>query len=303
MQFSPELNRWRLRCHLWRLIYRRRLGHPIKAKYLRRLAKSCSVENPLSVSADLALLNYQLAWAQYVALKPQHELLRADFLHAKLQDPSLSESHHQAIARLVSLESLRDSYRRIRALWNQHAGRSISAVEYSTPNGPALASARNDVERELSAALSTRFTTAHGSPFLTAPLAPLVGPFGTGPAAQEILQGVFVCPPEVDEDTWNYIKALQFPSPAARQTQVSAILQPEDFISHWRHAKERTSSSPSGLHFGHYKAATHELLLATIHARFTQLVFMTGLSISRYQQGLQVILEKRREIYTSTIFA
>jgi len=184
-----------------------------------------------------------------VALKPQHELLHADFLHTKLQDPNLSETHHKVIARLVSLELLRDSYHHIRALRNQQAGRSISVVEYSTPNGQALALSHQDVERELSIALSTRFTTAHGSPFLTAPLAPLVGPFGTGPAAQEILQGSFVCPPEVDEDTCKYIEALQFPSLAACQTQVLAILWPEDFISHWRHAKERTSSSPSGLHF------------------------------------------------------
>ena len=58
-------------------------------------------------------------------------------------------------------------------------------------------------------------------------------------------------------------------------------------------AWERTSSSILGAHFGHYKAATCEFSLANLHARFTQLVFMTGLSISRYQQGLQVILEKK----------
>jgi len=295
VQFSPELNRWRLRCQLWRLVYQRRLGHPIKAKYLRRLANACSVENPLSVSKDIALFNYHLAWAQYGALKPQHELLHSNFLHAKLQDPTLSDTHHKAIARLVALESLRDAYRRIRALKNQQTGRSISAVEYSTPTGPALATSRQDVERELSSALGIRFMTAHGSPFLTDPLAALVGPYGTGPAAKAILQGTFICPPGVDDDTCKYIEALQFPSLAARQTQVSAILRPDDFISHWKKAKERTSSSPSGLHFGHYKAATCEFSLANLHARFTQLVFMTGLSISRYQQGLQVILEKKQE--------
>jgi len=106
VQFSPELNRWHLRCQLWCLVYRQCLGHPIKAKYPHRLAKACSVDNPLSVSMDLALFNYQLAWAQYVALKPQHKLLRANFLHAKLQDPTLSDTHHSTIARLVSLESL-----------------------------------------------------------------------------------------------------------------------------------------------------------------------------------------------------
>jgi len=33
--------------------------------------------------------------------------------------------------------------------------------------------------------------------------------------------------------------------------------------------------------------------IAHLHARFMQLVFMTGISLSQYQSGLQVILEKK----------
>jgi len=172
-------------------------------------------------------------------------------------------------------------------------GRSISAVEYTTTSGIALATSRPDVEQVLSNALSSRFSRAHGSPFLQPPLAPLVGPFGTGPAAKAILEGTFSCLPDLDDATKQFIEALQFPSPCSRASTVSAVLTPDDFIAHWKRAKERTSSSPSGLHFGHYKAATHLPKLAHLHARFTQLVFMTGLSLSRYQKGLQVILEKK----------
>jgi len=77
------------------------------------------------------------------------------------------------------------------------------------------------------------FTTAHGSPFLTPPLAALVGQFGTGTTAQEILQGPFICLAGIDNDTHKYIEALQFPLPAAHQTQVSTFLKPGDFILHW----------------------------------------------------------------------
>jgi len=51
--------------------------------------------------------------------------------------------------------------------------------------------------------------------------------------------------------------------------------------------------SISGLHFGHYKAAASSPSIAHLHACFTQLVFTTGKSISHYQLGLQVILEKK----------
>jgi len=73
-----------------------------------------------------------------------------------------------------------------------------------------------------------------------------------------------------------------------------ATLRPKDFIQPWQKAKEQTSSLPSGLHFGHYKAAAHFPELAFLHAQFTQLVFMSGISLLHYQLGLQVLLEKRR---------
>jgi len=121
-----------------------------------------------------------------------------------------------------------------------------------------------------------------------------VGTLGTGPVATEILKGTFHCPLGVDDYTRNFIEALQFPSLEVQFKKVSTLLRPEDFISHWQWAKECTSSSPSRLHFGHYKAATYSQELAFLHGWFTQFVFMTGLSLTQYQVGLQVILEKKQ---------
>jgi len=110
-------------------------------------------------------------------------------------------------------------------------------------------------------------------------------------AAYAILEGSYNCPPGTDEFTKQFIKALQWPSLCPQL--ISSILTPEAFCAHWKWAHECTSSSYLGLHFGHYKAAAFNPSLAHLHARFTQLVFMTGISLSRYQTGLQVILEKK----------
>jgi len=71
------------------------------------------------------------------------------------------------------------------------------------------------------------------------------------------------------------------------------ILSPEAFCAHWHRAKEHTSSSHSGLHFGHYKAVAYSPSTARLHTQFTQLVFMIGILLSRYQSSLQVILKKK----------
>jgi len=161
--------------------------------------------------------------------------------------------------------------------------------------GTAVATSCQEVEDALSSSLQTRFTRVHGSPFLKPPLAPLVSAFGMGLAASKILNGTFMCPPITNHHTWLFIKALKFPSAAARLSQVSLVLWPEEFIAHWKRAKEKMSLSPSGLHFGQYKSATYSVQLAHLHARFTQLIFMTGHSIPWFQAGLQVILKKSRQ--------
>jgi len=97
-------------------------------------------------------------------------------------------------------------------------------MEYTTPLGNAIATSQAEVEATLSALLKTCFTRAHGSPFLKPPLAPLVGDFGTGKVAQDILNGTFTCPPNLNNHTCLFIEALQFPLEAAQQAKVPLIL-------------------------------------------------------------------------------
>jgi len=100
-------------------------------------------------------------------------------------------------------------------------------------------------------------------------------------------------PPNTDEYTRLFIEALHWPT--LHLDIVSLILNTENFCSHWWKAQESTSSSFSSLHFCHsYKVAVSTPTIAHLHAHFTQLVFMSGILLSWYQSGLQMILEKSR---------
>jgi len=228
---------------------------------------------------------------KYEDLKPNHEALRQSFLLARLHDPTISDAQQIALSHLVAKERVREAYRRIRALKGLPSGTSISQVEIADPQGPRVVSGQQAVEQALCTSLAARFQKAHGLPFLHSPLLQDVGFLGCGEAAQAILDGSYQCPPNTDEYTRLFIEALRWP--ASLPDLISTILNEEAFSAHWRKARETTSSSFSGLHFGHYKSAASAPELAHLHARFTQLVFMTGISLSRYQSGLQVILEKK----------
>ena len=75
-------------------------------------------------------------------------------------------------------------------------------------------------------------------------------------------------------------------------TTFSADVQREDFIQFWKGAREKTSSSLSGRHFGHYKAASHSHNLSEIHASFQHVASKSGIQLQRWAKGLTVMLEK-----------
>ena len=67
---------------------------------------------------------------------------------------------------------------------------------------------------------------------------------------------------------------------------------PTEFTTFWTSAKESTSSSKSGRHFGHYKAITDDPTLVTLHVTNINLATTRGAPLSRWCEGVNVLLEK-----------
>jgi len=60
----------------------------------------------------------------------------------------------------------------------------------------------------------------------------------------------------------------------------------------WRKARETTSSSASGIHFGHYIAGTFNPEIMVINAALADIPLRTGFSYQRWQKGLNIMIEK-----------
>jgi len=140
---------------LWKLVLQWKAGFPIKVKHICCLAHSCNIPNPLSILLEYATQEFQTAQLQYLQLKPDHEILRKEFLLSRLRDPTLTDKHHMAIVHLVKLESLWESYRQVKVLCSASVGHSILAIEYNLPSGSVIAVSWEEVEKILSEALSS----------------------------------------------------------------------------------------------------------------------------------------------------
>ena len=66
----------------------------------------------------------------------------------------------------------------------------------------------------------------------------------------------------------------------------------DHFRYYWRQFKERTSSSISCVHAGHYKLATHSNTVTNFLTQKITLIARSGCPPDRWAHGLQVMLEK-----------
>jgi len=136
---------------------------------------------------------------------------------------------------------------------------------------------------------SKRFHLAASTPLMQHLAVQHIGYLGNTESSEAILNGTFPHQQHLDEFT---NKFFSFIGTRPRLPSFSPNITTSDFQQFWRSAKENTSSSMSNRHFGHYKAASKNDFLSTIHASFCNAVSSFGVSISRWEKGLTVMLEK-----------
>ena len=60
---------------------------------------------------------------------------------------------------------------------------------------------------------------------------------------------------------------------------------------HWSHSKEKTASSASGLHYGHYVAQTSSPLVSSVKCNLVNLAVKNSTPLERWICGVSIMLE------------
>ena len=66
----------------------------------------------------------------------------------------------------------------------------------------------------------------------------------------------------------------------------------EEFMTFWSMAMEKTSSSYSSRHFGHYKAVSHPSLFSHLHVDSINVAIWYEKPLQRWRKGVTILLEK-----------
>jgi hypothetical protein len=107
-----------------------------------------------------------------------------------------------------------------------------------------------------------------------------IGHLADGPVTQQILEGTYVYPSDLDPFTRLLFEEATATYAALSPTEVVTYMTVDDFQHFWQTARERTGSSYSGLHFSHYIAASFCPDLSSLHAAKLSICARNGVSLS-----------------------
>lgn len=216
-------------------------------------------------------------------MRSKAESMRTSFLwervhYAKQRGQKRKEKR---LREIIRRERARKMWRHLRHSVGKRPSNSVTKVEYNNGATTFCVTIKEDIEQSLATEHRKRFTLAESAP-IASPRNPLSSNF------PHLADNVSVD----DEATNDLMHELATLSSLLCRKQIPITITDEDYIRYWSRVKESTSSSASGLHFGHYKAALRFPYLIRFHAMKLQLALQTGLYFDRWANGMSVMLEK-----------
>ncbi|KAI2490869.1 hypothetical protein MHU86_23692 [Fragilaria crotonensis] len=164
------------------------------------------------------------------------------------------------LRRLKKAEDIKELFRKLKhvRIKKKHQGVTRIEIPLHPNDDPKSCTEWTQVEipTEILRLLQERnrkhFGQAHGTPFTVPPLSDDLGFRGDGPLSEEVFQGTYASH-DLDDNVRLLISHLEHVREMA-DTPSFPTISDDEFCSKLRAWTESTTTSPSGMHLGHYKA-------------------------------------------------
>jgi len=311
----------------WRLALRKSQGRHISQNLFERTRLSAGIQvDPSTLAMPDVIQCLACARQTRKELQQQHQSLRKNYLEKLAEalvlkrapyldtnpkyEERLTQRTAKEVKRLIRLEQKRKLYRmigtRLGDLNENARGLTRVDVPLHSPNIPLSSipdpktwkgpwrsvTDPEEIAQYICVTNTRQYNQAQHTPFGSGYLANTIGLNIEKPAAIQILNGNFSVDPSVKllPETHRIIEYLN--SLTQYNTPFPSTITVQEFQATYRLVKEKTSSSASGRHVGHYKAAAQNDALSQIHSMMMSLPYKIGFSPTRWRKIVDVMLEK-----------
>jgi hypothetical protein len=296
--WSPEYQELTEQNTFLKLIIMKRDRIKVDTKYLYRCAKLAygdRAKEAMTMPKEMAVEKLKKLCAEVSAYKAEGPNKRRKFIYelaeALIADGKLTAG--TAVKQLESRETQRRESRIIKAVLGKGRLGAVSRVEVEDEHGDwKEVTGKEEIEIALLTEYHRKMHLADDTPPNQEPLKTGLGKMGFGPLVNSILDGTVQEIEGVDEITMKFIKQLKMPDEIRESGEIEIGFEADEYIKHWRRARESTSSGPSGLHFGHEIAHTDIPELAELERLMLNTVLKIGFSPKRWKKTVTVFIEK-----------
>jgi hypothetical protein len=295
VKWSPMYQKACDRVEYWHLLYKEATGRRFNARKILSLRKKLKMKHHCLTTQEIET-HWSTAIQQRKKCKPYASELQLEYrhclAHAKEQEDNIPAALH--IKNLTRQKNTRALFRRIRYLERKVQNLATSRLTVTTTTGMTKELTQKEaIEDHIIWSNEKKYhqTEGHGQ-LQKGQLLHDTGIMGTGPKANQILQGVYTPPVGTSEVTKSFLHVLKQP------TNCKTVPLPSysEFCQGWQKAKETTGSN--GPHFGHYKVATiYHPHIGKLLYRQSQIPMLTGYSPRRHREGIDVMLLKKEQNY------
>jgi hypothetical protein len=226
---------------------------------------------------------------------------REDFLEdeAKASTKAGDKKRAKRLRRLANAERMRRSYARIRkALQTRRNGgvTSLNVMETGKDGIEKVVEVQDpeEIDARILEHNKEHFKQPHETPFFDSRLLGLINDAADNDISEDILDGN---PVEISLEDFpevqDFVEAMARPTSIQDDGErIPYTITREDVKQGFQKWKERTSTSPSGRHLGHYKSWIQDDTLLDLLTLLIQIPIKFGFAPKRWCQSLNVMLEK-----------
>ena len=294
MQFSLEVKLWNDRMNAWRELIRLKRGQVKHKGHCLRTARRRGLPHPESLTLEACEEGFAYARGRKRDLRSSAPARRQTHLQDLLMDAEAKGDAERAtkVRGVIKREGDKKMWYCINRSQKDPRGGATIIVQKQSEDGLVESATKDETEGLLFEEIEYRFELAKEAPINSTMLLEQLGCLADSEIAQQIVEGMYGIPEEVDDKTALLLEEIGRVGVQLRSGDVVITVTPEDFQYYWKHVREGTSSSATKVHFGHYIAAATSDEMSNFLARKITLVAKCGIPPERWSYGLTVMLEK-----------
>jgi hypothetical protein len=293
--WSPEIEQANFVCQYWCVVYRARRQHIDATKRIDNIWEKLNTESKKLIIDNTISINQALKQSlqRHSELCKDHQNLRDIHLQRKVDDFNARDDTTEVlnIEKLMRRERKRQDHAFIRNILKDNRSKGITVLEVPSPTTPGTFITITDpdvIRKYLLIRNVNHFGQANNTPFCTAPLLDFFEYEGINAETEKlILEGII--PLEIQGQPPHVNMLLEHLADTNNLPTINQDITFEEFFTGMRKWNERTTTSPSGRHLGHYKVLirlkvmdeTQTINLSMEILNLYYMVCMTAVNIGR----------------------